>query len=66
MLLLQELAPRHAQIHATLNLFPGLTALDLSGMPCCCSDASSVASQAMTAVGLVANAALGLAARLLE
>ncbi len=31
MLLLQELAPRHAQIHATLNLFPALTALDLSG-----------------------------------
>ncbi|KAL3149078.1 hypothetical protein ABBQ32_001921 [Trebouxia sp. C0010 RCD-2024] len=27
----QELAPKHAQIHATLDLFPGLTALDLSG-----------------------------------
>ena len=31
--LVQELAPKHAQIHATLDLFPGLTALDLSGMP---------------------------------
>ena len=29
---MQELAPKHAQIHATLDLFPGLTALDLSGM----------------------------------
>ncbi|DBA97456.1 TPA: hypothetical protein ACH3X1_015172 [Trebouxia sp. C0004] len=28
---IQELAPSHAQIHATLDLFPGLTALDLSG-----------------------------------
>ena len=31
LLLSQELAPKHAQIHATLNLFPSLTALDLSG-----------------------------------
>lgn len=29
--MMQELAPKHAQIHATLDLFPGLTALDLSG-----------------------------------
>ena len=32
---LQELAPSHAQIHATLDLFPGLTALDLSGLHFC-------------------------------
>ena len=32
---LQELAPSHAQIHATLDLFPGLTALDLSGLHVC-------------------------------
>ena len=33
--MLQELAPSHAQIHATLDLFPGLTALDLSGLHFC-------------------------------
>ena len=30
--MLQELAPKHTQIHMFLKLFPAITALDLSGV----------------------------------
>ena len=61
---MQELAPKHAQIHATLDLFPGLTALDLSGesyphnipyCPSCLGSLSITTTQALyyTPVGLL-------------